>query len=381
MDNFLAELNPSSSVLALGNVNQSETPPLSTFSAGETLPLISNRINSTPDDEILLLPPTTDRMSSQLNSSESEPTHIAGEPRPNGKKQDILTGDDIVVPSRQTRSGNYNWDIYTDVLKAYDNDIDALIGDIKWDMNYLGNEITYSFLEVGDFYYDSKPGLAELNATAKNLARRVMNDLEDIVPIDFVEVPYSYDNPAVIVLMGVDTEWGGYATMPAGSLTAGDVYLSNDNDYSSDYAYKTVAHEVGHALGLKHPGDYTKFGSDAVPPYLPQNKDNTNWTVMSYYNKYPMSQDYQSLDIKALQYLYGESGGGSRTPLIEINDISITEGDRTKQATFKVTLDTPATETVKVGYQTVSDTASSGDDYRYKSGTITFKPGQKNQKD
>jgi Calx-beta domain. len=377
MDNFLSELNQSSSPLDFYQIKQEKIPLLSTASVDATIPQIPNQINPTPDAEALLVPVSIQPMSSQLSSSATQSTNIAGKAPANGTKQDILMGDDIIELPGQARAANYNWGISTYVTETGNNDIDALTGDTKWNLSNLGKQITYSFLEYGDQYYDNQPGLAELNNVAKNITRQVMNDLEKIIPVDFLEVPYSYYNPAPIVLMGVDTKWGGYAAYPGESPKNGDVYLANSNNFNTDQAYPLIAHEVGHALGLKHPGDYTAFGADAVPPYLPPGKDNMNYTIMSYYDIYPLPQKYQTLDIKALQYLYGKSGGDSTIPSVKINDISVTEGDFTKTATFRVSLSTPATKTVKVNYQTVDATALNGYEYGYKSGTITFKPGEK----
>ena len=421
MDNFLTELDNSSSVLALNNVNRDETPPLSTFSGGETIPLI-NQISSTPDDENLLLAPPIDRILSPTNladinkGKDSEKDILTGEtremsaiksdelasaidspvkpknPKQKPKKEDDIgeerpfLGDDILEPDPsviQTRSHNLNSNLTLEVASSSDPDINTIIGYPKWNLDYLGDRITYGFIGSEGYYnsddYDNNDGnVYYLNDSAKNTIRKVIGDLEEIIPVDFQEVSYSLENPPLMVFLGVEIPSSkgnaAYASPPSSyNLTGGDVRL--DLDYQDNYS--VVAHEIGHALGLKHPGRYE---SDDSGPFLSAARDNKDMTLMSYYPGEKPLTEYRELDIKALQYLYGSNETQAPPPEISIGNVTIAEGDRTKRATFKVTLDTPATETVKVGYQTVSDTASSGDDYRYKSGTITFKPGQKTKK-
>jgi serralysin len=70
-----------------------------------------------------------------------------------------------------------------------------------------------------------------------------------------------------------------------------------------------LVHEVGHALGLKHPGDYNagSSGNPAGGPFLPREEDSFVYTAMSYHGNgtglYPVG--YQVFDIAALQFLYG----------------------------------------------------------------------------
>ena len=62
---------------------------------------------------------------------------------------------------------------------------------------------------------------------------------------------------------------------------------------------------------------------------------------------------------------------------ISIGDATVTEGNRVnKKARFAVTLDQESPREVKVDYQTNNSTAIRGSDYRSRSGTITFKPGE-----
>ncbi len=108
---------------------------------------------------------------------------------------------------------------------------------------------------------------------------------------------------------------------------AGDVWLNSNTTWTADdfavggSGYGALVHELGHALGLKHPFEATSGGYT-----LDASLDNTKYTVMSYtphpYSLYrtvnetsPGSYSWQyeyiqpetlmPLDIKALQYLYG----------------------------------------------------------------------------
>lgn len=73
-------------------------------------------------------------------------------------------------------------------------------------------------------------------------------------------------------------------------------------------SYLTLLHEIGHSVGLKHPGNY---GSGDSAPFLSSDLDNTNNTVMSYFNgSNGTPSNYQAFDIEALHYLYGGTGGG-----------------------------------------------------------------------
>ncbi|MBN8531848.1 MAG: M10 family metallopeptidase C-terminal domain-containing protein [Alphaproteobacteria bacterium] len=71
--------------------------------------------------------------------------------------------------------------------------------------------------------------------------------------------------------------------------------------------YLTLLHEVGHALGLKHPGNYGEFDTG---PYLPASEDTYNASVMSYNEGDMASESHRPItpmiyDIAAVQFLYG----------------------------------------------------------------------------
>lgn len=87
------------------------------------------------------------------------------------------------------------------------------------------------------------------------------------------------------------------------------VYLDNVEFAASNLApsagtpgFEVLLHELGHALGLKHPFD----GAVQLPPA----QDNTAYTLMSYAGSGGPHSDYAPYDIAALRFLYGGDGLG-----------------------------------------------------------------------
>jgi serralysin len=109
----------------------------------------------------------------------------------------------------------------------------------------------------------------------------------------------------------------GYASYPSAEFYGGDLYLDNSSSSPSNatisdgtYGALTLIHELGHALGLKHPfaGKNKVTGEQEPPPSLSATEDKTAYTVMSYtYSSAEYYLRFSVLDIAALQYLYGPS--------------------------------------------------------------------------
>jgi serralysin len=107
---------------------------------------------------------------------------------------------------------------------------------------------------------------------------------------------------------------GGYAFFPGDSARAGDVWLGTAlaRDLApGGYGLRTLLHEVGHALGLKQPNEFSRFG-----PLAPS-QDGAEWSVMSARSVTggPVgalatepgghAETFMIRDIAALQHLYG----------------------------------------------------------------------------
>ncbi|XHF35655.1 M10 family metallopeptidase C-terminal domain-containing protein [Pseudomonas chlororaphis] len=104
----------------------------------------------------------------------------------------------------------------------------------------------------------------------------------------------------------MDDKTAAWAYFPANSPVAGDVWIgpqTNDpNPSKGTYDYLTFVHEIGHALGLKHPFDTSNTNKTLLDPKL----DDVHFTVMSYNSNYSYQPTTPMvLDILAIQSLYG----------------------------------------------------------------------------
>lgn len=202
----------------------------------------------------------------------------------------------------------------------------ALIWGYKWD-GTSSKAVTWSIPTTANYAAASIYGGAgetntfhAFNAIEAAAAQQCLKTWDRIAGLNLIQIKDTASSVGEIRFGLTDANdspgLAGYTYSPGSTPSAGDVWMefhgwhmdraSAITPGSSDYM--TLLHEVGHALGLKHPFDKTSTNAAT----LPAAKDNYFYTIMSYSSKpdanpnadfYPTTPMY--LDMRALQTLYG----------------------------------------------------------------------------
>lgn len=168
-------------------------------------------------------------------------------------------------------------------------------------LDLIGQGYTYTD-EDGSFGFPEFFNFTAFTADQREATRESIGYWDDVLGVKFVETTYDK----------ADINFGGladapqtqaYAYFPAKTLTgipfydaqiaqlAGDVWVSSSQPSNfqfqlGGYAGNTLTHEIGHAIGLDHPGRYN-FGPGFSVNYAngaEYYQDARNYTIMSYWN-------------------------------------------------------------------------------------------------
>ena len=198
--------------------------------------------------------------------------------------------------------------------------VDGVLSGVKWGVTSL----TFSFPTDPSFYGSkygagSEPtnGFKAFTTVQQDAVRAALQMYSAVANVTFTEVTESATTHGDLRYAESNNPSTAWAYYPSTSELGGDVWANNsthwyDNPVKGNYAFLTMIHETGHAMGLKHPHEATlNFGA------MPADHDSLEYSVMSYHSyvgsslsgytnastSYPTT--LMMFDIAALQTEYG----------------------------------------------------------------------------
>ena len=178
----------------------------------------------------------------------------------------------------------------------------------------------YTFLN-GGAPFTERTFWQEFSAAQKDAARETMQTWDDLIPVSFRETS-ALEGDINFANYTDQPGTQAYAYLPTGTIgtqsyreVAGDVWVqptsvSNLRLDEGQYGMQTLVHEVGHALGLSHPGAYNAAPGLALSHGVNAEyaQDTRAYATMSYYEANVLSARHY--DFNTLQFAY------AGTPLI-----------------------------------------------------------------
>ncbi len=195
--------------------------------------------------------------------------------------------------------------------------IDALVHD---GVPFIGaaldgaRTINYAFAQTAPSFFDDddKNGFKPFNAAQIGYTKAVLAYIETVLNVHFVETTDTGGDTTIVFANNrqADSAGYGYSLQPTGAsarvMVATTPLTQSPNLDNGAEFMRVVTHEIGHALGLKHPfGHDDALGNSGTGPFLPTAEDNVLYSIMSYTGIERNPGQFSPLDIASLQYIYG----------------------------------------------------------------------------
>jgi serralysin len=180
--------------------------------------------------------------------------------------------------------------------------------------------ITYAFFNTASQVYSSERNeFSPMTEGQRNAVRDAFSIWGDYLGVTFVEGNVASADINIGNLDTSDDYYSAYANYPGFGNVAGDMWfnLSATTNFELGLAepgFRTIMHEIGHALGLSHPGDYnaTQGVTLTYQANAEYYQDSYEYTIMSYFGSSNTGAVRESFaatpmahDVAAMQSLYG----------------------------------------------------------------------------
>lgn len=192
-------------------------------------------------------------------------------------------------------------------------------GDSSWN---AASPITFTFYEtipnyaVGSSEYR---GFSAFNEQQVDMAKLALSVWGDVAAVTFWEMESGYSKISFANSDTLSSYSAAHAYMPSYAEWGGDVWVNSDLGYNvnpevGSYGFAVLVHEIGHALGQPHPGDYNaSAGSLSYARNAEYKEDSAQYTIMSYWDETNTGADFDGHsaqtpmlhDILAIQAKYG----------------------------------------------------------------------------
>ena len=199
----------------------------------------------------------------------------------------------------------------------------------SWSAPGTGATITYGFRQSPAGYTVTGHNIGtftQCSAVEMAAVQQILQLWGDVANVTFQQVnPGGYTNNATMLIgnyADAGDGSGAFAFYPGADASAGDLWLNLSGGVSTgsvpvgSYSFFTIMHELGHALGLSHPGDYNAGPGQQITyaTHAQFVQDTEQYSVMSYFgggntgeNPGGFATAYTPMlfDIYELQQIYG----------------------------------------------------------------------------